>query len=67
MPAYQQFYSDLANGRRIIMPTGVAHRLSAQISGQVGSEDRSADLAAVARSAGQPCGLGAPGLQGRGP
>jgi len=55
MPVYQQFYRDLGSGRRVIRFDWRHTGLSAHIPDRVDFENPSADLAAVARAAGQPC------------
>ena len=66
MPVYQQFYSDFGTGRRVIRFDWRGTGLSAHIPDGAAFEDRSADLAAVASSADQPCVVWAPTTAGPG-
>ena len=55
MPVYQQFYSDLGKGRRVIRFDWRGTGLSAHIPDGASVHGSAADLAAVARAAGQAC------------
>jgi class 3 adenylate cyclase len=65
MPVYKQFYSDLGAGRRVIRFDWRGTGLSTHISDGATLVGLPADLAAVARAAGQACVVWAPTISGR--